>query len=332
MRIRLNGEYVTTRPLSAASDQEKHSTTIGLPVDHLFAGNTLTIEFSVEGPQLAGGRSTPEQAVLRDSSLDLSALAHYVEMPRLDLFANSGFPFTKFADLSETAVILPHDVSTQQVSLYLALLGFFGARTGYPALRVSVLYPEQAAAAGNKHLLIVGGADEEGAAPLTDSSPARVDQSGIRISSRPGFFSFLPLRKSADQNRLAADVLTADPAPGGFISEFASPFGRDTTVVSFQARNPSQYSELEHFFAENTHLADIQGNLSLLQDGQLHSFTLKAQAYSYGNLRWDERWRTWAKEHYWAMPLLLLLAVVLLGSQLNRWLEVRARIRLESHC
>jgi cellulose synthase (UDP-forming) len=281
----------------------------------------LTIEFSVEASPLAGSRSTPEQAILRDSSLDLSALAHYVEMPRLDLFANSGFPFTKFADLSETAVILPHHLSNQQAGLYLALLGFFGARTGYPALRVSVLYPEQAAAAANKHLLIVGGPGEEG--------PARVDKYGIRISSRPDAFSFFPWRKAADQSRLAAGVLIADPSPAGFISEFASPFGRDTTAVSFQARTPSDYDNLEQFFAENKHLSDIHGNLSLLQDGQLHSFTLKAATYSYGNLRWDERWRTWAREHYWVMPLLLLLVAAILGSQLNAWLEARVRLRLE---
>jgi cellulose synthase (UDP-forming) len=332
MRIKLNGQYVTTRPLSAASGQEKRSTTIGLPVDHLFPTNTLTIEFSVEGSQPAGGRSTPEQAIRRDSSLDLSGLAHYIEMPRLDLFASSGFPFTKFADLSETAVILPHSLSSQQASLYLALLGFFGARTGYPALRVSVLYPEQTAAAGKKHLLVIGGGDEEGTAALKYSGPARVDGAGIRISPRPDMLSFLPWRKSADESRLAADVLIADPPPTGFISEFASPFGKHATVVSFQARNASQYSDLEQLFGENTHLADIQGNLSLLQDGQLHSFILNAKTYSYGNLRWDERWRNWAQQHYWVLPLLLLLAAAILGSQLNAWLEARARLRLESHC
>ena len=331
MRIKLNGQSLTTRLLSAASGQEKRSTTVGLPVDHLFPANTLTIEFSIEGSQPAGGHTTPEQAIRRDSSLDLSGLAHYIEMPRLDLFASSGFPFTKFADLSETAVILPHSLSGQQASLYLALLGFFGARTGYPALRVSVLYPSRGRG-GTKHLLVIGGGDEEGAAALTDSGPARVDSGGIRISPRPDMLSFLPWRKSADESRLASDVLIADPPPAAFISEFASPFGQPATVVSFQARNASQYSDLEQVFGENTHLADIQGNLSLLQDGQLHSFTLKAKTYSYGNLRWDESWRNWAKQHYWVLPLLLLLVTIILGSQLNAWLEARARLRLESHC
>jgi hypothetical protein len=186
---------------------------------------------------------------------------------------------------------------------------------------VSVLYPEQASAAVNKHLLMVGGSNEQG--------PARVDEDGIKISSHPDVLSFMPWRKSADQTRLAADLLIASPSPAGFISEFASPYERDTTVVSFRARTPAGYSDLEQFFAENTHLSDIHGNLSLLQDGQLHSFTLKAQTYSYGNLRWDERWRTWAEEHYWAMPLLLLFVAVILGSQLNAWLEARVRLRLE---
>jgi cellulose synthase (UDP-forming) len=332
MRIKLNGEYVTTRQLAAATADEKRTTTIGLPVDHLFAGNTLSIEFSVDNSQSPETRTTPQQTILRDSSLDLASLVHFVEMPRLDLFANSGYPFTRFADLSETAVILPHDASAEQTSLYLALLGFFGARTGYPALRVNVLYPEQAASARNKHLLIIGGADDEGGAILTDSSPARFDQNSIRISAVSSIFSLLPWPKSADQRRLASDVLAAEPAPTGFISQFASPFGTGMTAVSFQARGRSQYTELERLVTGNPQKADIHGNLSLLQDGLLHSFTLKARSYSYGNLRWDERWRTWAREHYWAIPLLLIFTAIVLGFQLNAWLEARARLRLESRC
>jgi hypothetical protein len=104
------------------------------------------------------------------------------------------------------------------------------------------------------------------------------------------------------------------------------------TAVSFQARGRSQYAELERLFTENTQKPDIRGNLILLQDGLLHSFTLKAPSYSYGNLRWDERWRTWAREHYWAIPLLLIFTAVVLGFQLNAWLELRAKLRLESRC
>lgn len=332
MRIKLNGEYVAARSLSAATADEKRMTTIGLPVDRLFSGNTLTIEFSVDNSQSTETRSTPHQAILRDSSLDLDSLVHFVLMPRLDLFANSGYPFTRFADLSETAVILPHDSSPQLTSLYLALFGFFGARSGYPALRASVIYPEQAASARNKHLLILGGADDEGGAALSDPSPARLDQNTIRLSVQRSIVNLLPWPKSGDQRRLAADILAAEPAATGFISQYASPFGQGMTAVSFQARGPSQYAELERLFTETTQKTGIHGNLCLLQDGLLHSFTLKTNSYSYGNLRWDERWRTWAREHYWAIPLLLIFAVIILGFQLNAWLEVRARLRLESRC
>jgi cellulose synthase (UDP-forming) len=332
MRIRLNDEQVATRQLTASTADEKRTATIGLPVDRLFSTNTLTIEFSVDNSQSAETRSAPQQAVLHDSALDLDDLVHFVKMPRLDLFANSGYPFTRFADLSETAVILPRDRSTELTSLYLALFGFFGARTGYPALRATVLYPEQAASARNKHLLILGSVDDEGGAVLSDASPAHLDQNTVRISAQRTLLSFLPWPKTADQLRLASDVLAADPAPTGFISQYASPFGRGMTVVSFQARGRSQYAELERLFTESNPKTGIRGNLSLMQDGLLHSFTLKSHSYSYGNLRWDERWRTWAREHYWAVPLLLIFTAIILGFQLNAWLEARARLRLESRC
>lgn len=328
LRVKLNGLYVTARRLSTGSGSEKGSTTIGLPVDQLFAANTLTIDFAVDGPQFAANRRTPEQTILRSSSLDLQAMEHYVEMPRLDLFASSGFPFTEHAGLSTTAVIVPRNLSSEQTSLYLALLGFCGARTGYPALRVSVLYAEQAASAKQKHLLVIGGEDEQGGAELFESSPASVSGGTINVSSPAGILGFRPWRGVADQSRLAGDLLSAQPPPSAFIAQFQSPYAKNATVISFQASGPSHYSELEQVFAENTNLENIQGNLSLLQDGKLHSFTLKSKAYSYGHLRWDDRWRTWAASHFWAIPLLLLLAALIASSYMNRWLENRAKLRL----
>ncbi len=42
-----------------------------------------------------------------DSSLDLRGFNHYVALPNLGIFNDSGFPFTRLADLSQSAVVLP---------------------------------------------------------------------------------------------------------------------------------------------------------------------------------------------------------------------------------
>ncbi|MBN8905553.1 MAG: cellulose biosynthesis cyclic di-GMP-binding regulatory protein BcsB [Rhodospirillales bacterium] len=50
----------------------------------------------------------------------------------------SGFPFTRMADLSQTAIILPDSAGTAEYSAYLGVLGRLSESTGYPALNVTV--------------------------------------------------------------------------------------------------------------------------------------------------------------------------------------------------
>src|SRR5690606_8638559 len=96
----------------------------------------------------------PVGEVLRDTRLDLGDAPHFARMPRLDLFANAGYPFTRRADLAETAVVLPASPSIEQVGLFLDLLGFFGRQTGYPALLADVSLGGQGVA--DKDVLLIG--------------------------------------------------------------------------------------------------------------------------------------------------------------------------------
>ncbi len=63
-------------------------------------------------------------------------------LPNLEIFANAGYPFTRKADLSDTAVVLPDIPSTDEIELFLTLMGHFGAQTGYPVLNVTVTNPK----------------------------------------------------------------------------------------------------------------------------------------------------------------------------------------------
>ncbi len=95
-------------------------------------------------------------AIDPNSTIDLSSFPHYMALPDLAAFANSGFPFTRMADLSETAVILPNDADSSDYSLYLLDMGRMGASTGYPATGVTVGTADQVDKYANKDLLIFG--------------------------------------------------------------------------------------------------------------------------------------------------------------------------------
>jgi hypothetical protein len=71
-------------------------------------------------------------AIDPDSSIDFSGYPHYAELPQLSHFASLGFPFTRHADLSQTAVVMPEQPGREDIETLLTLLGRMGESTGYP--------------------------------------------------------------------------------------------------------------------------------------------------------------------------------------------------------
>jgi cellulose synthase (UDP-forming) len=332
LRIRLNETLITTRAIHDATVNRRQVQDIGLPVAALTLGNTLRLEFSIDSKG-APDSQTLEESVSAASAIDLSGLAHFVELPRLDLFANAGFPFTKYGDLAGTAVVLGDDAAPPQIGFYLDVLGFFGARTGYPALRVTVVSPAQTAEAAGKDLLILGtGPHESEWIEKLIAGPASVSQGQIRLRDSSSPLSKFPWLAwfSPDGRRGAQEVFTADPGPDGFLSEFSSPLSGDHTAVAIQALDIAKLDPLEDVFAGEATIAQVYGSLSVFQGGQVHSFILEPRSYALGQLAPVERFHLWVSSYYWILPLLLIAITALLAAKVNGWLEERARFRLQT--
>jgi hypothetical protein len=105
------------------------------------------------------------------STLDISGFPHYMAMPELAAYANSGFPFSPLADLAETAVVLPDQAGPADTETYLALLGQIGNATGYPALRVAVGRAANVSQWADKDLLVIGNLQNQ---PLFTNGPHRM--------------------------------------------------------------------------------------------------------------------------------------------------------------
>ena len=73
-----------------------------------------------------------------NSTIDLSSAYHFTQLPNLAFFVNSGFPFTRMADLSDTVVVLPQQPRSVELSAFLELMGNLGALTFQPVNRVTV--------------------------------------------------------------------------------------------------------------------------------------------------------------------------------------------------
>src|SRR3546814_746113 len=79
--------------------------------------------------------SLPENivtAIDADTTIDFSNTIRYAPLPNLSFFVNSGYPFTRMADLSETAVVMPQRPSAPEIEAYLNIMGLMGDATGYP--------------------------------------------------------------------------------------------------------------------------------------------------------------------------------------------------------
>ena len=99
--------------------------------------NTLQLQFyfvpaGAQHVRPDGGQSTAQ--ILGSSYLDLGRAVHYTQLPNLRLFAKAGFPFTRLADLSETAVLLPAGSGPEVMGLYLDLMGYFGRPNRLPGI------------------------------------------------------------------------------------------------------------------------------------------------------------------------------------------------------
>ena len=129
-------------------------------------------------------------AILKDSYLDIRGIPHLAVLPNLELFANAGYPFTRKADLSDTAVVLPDTSGPDEIEMYLTLMGHFGAQTGYPVLNVGVTNADGMKTDGRKDYLVLGTVEDQPAlSKLNPSLPVMVDGSGLHIQDTQGFFA-----------------------------------------------------------------------------------------------------------------------------------------------
>jgi cellulose synthase (UDP-forming) len=324
----LNGVHINSRRLPEAAGTNPQTELIGLPVQQLQPANTLTVEFVIDNKRSQMVQTYPEESVLRDSMIDLSGLDHFTEMPRLDLFVNAGYPFTKYADLSHTAIVLPVNLAPQQISLFLSMLGFFGARTGFPVLRTTVLYPDQLSMGLEKDVLVLN-PSVYALQGMDLSGPVHMKDGRIELSNSSDPFNRIPWTTESMERGRAMAIINADPAPEGFVSQFESPLKNGSSVVAIDTVDATNGEAFEQLFVKGTGVSKVYGSVSILQGGLLHSYNIGQASYSTGQIRGDERTRIWVNRHYFAIPPILFLITFLIAAAVNTYLEAKVRARLE---
>lgn len=269
------------------------------------------------------------------STIDISGLPSYAAMPDLEAFGDAGFPFTRMADLSETAVILPDRAGAVDYSAYLTLLGDMGESTGYPALGVTVGDAAHVDALRGKDLLVL---DSGGNQPLLKrwhgEIPSSLDAGGWSAGISAWLSRALSWRTDDPRlQRAPADAHMAysGQGEGGILAGFESPLSGGRSVVVVSGGNADGLDEVVHALQINRSGTDraIRGNLVAVQGGKAVSL-LNEQSYYVGHLPPWLAIQWFFTNHSLLLVVALLFTAAVIALLASLALRARARRRLES--
>jgi hypothetical protein len=267
-----------------------------------------------------------------DSTIDLSQSPHYAPMPNLSFFANAGFPFTRDADLSRTAVVMPDRITPDDTEAFLETMALFGEATDYPTLKAAVVQPADVNAMANRDLLLIGSMQEQPLlAAWTGRTGVAFDNGELRAIPRSWSDRIQLLFDWRNRRSNASDVndwVHAAPGGEGALIGFRSPLNDDRSVVAITGTSPAHVAGVTGMLQTSDRVRKVQDDLVLVRANDLQSFRM-TRRYDSGSLaRWT--WLRWnLSDQPIVIVILLFAACAALGAVAFVILGVKARRRLQ---
>jgi cellulose synthase (UDP-forming) len=339
MQVHVNNAYLGSVPLIPSKEATKETETdVAIPVVNLRPfSNSLSVNFAFQILKKGGCTDTTpinlQGAILRSSYLDLRGFPHWAALPNLELFANAGFPFTRYADLSETNVVLPDHPTSQEIELYLTLLGHFGAQTGYPALQVTVANADTMTPGADRDFLVIGSpSDNPGITRAGENMPVVILKDGLKVQDTEGFFA--PLHhawwKIKTSDRGASGGLSITSIPDAIIEGLESPYFPKRTLVVISMKDDASYDPFLAGFLKTAQSSDVSGTVAILHGTEFQSFRVGNSVYHVGKLPLWTAISLWFMQVPWMVAVVVLAVSFLFAVWLRTWLRRRARERLQT--
>lgn len=331
LHIRLNGKDIDSIQLKPASGQVNGAETVRLPTGSLLVyTNTLTIDFYF-GHNPPSASTHPSFAIHRNSSLDLSGIPHSVVLPRLELFADAGYPFTEFSDASRTAVVLPNSPASNDYETLLDMAGFFGAQTGALATGITIADNDQLDRIEGKDLVLIGTSESQ---PLLSEWGASMplNLSGPDKSVNETAESTLLLHpewpfRDRDSMRLRR-LIGSEPNMDAILESFPSPLRSDRVVVAIIRNGSNGMGAVRALFAPSERQGPVYGGVAVSQNGRFDSFLVGTMAYHAGELDRYQYTTVVLFENYRFIPLLVILLALIIVAWIRLSTERLAARRL----
>ena len=321
--IQLNNVFVTKRRLSASSSSPGSDESFAIPVALLYSSNTLEVELITDRSEtLASDPRDIDLHVLAATNLDLGNPTHFVQMPRLDLFAASGFPFTARADLGETTVVLPEYPTGAQIGLYLDAVSFLSAQTEVAGARFTLVKAKELHNGSSNNILVIAGADDE--------DTVRPFQRSMVVALANGKFELgeisLPWQEwisrawlgRRDELARLDQLLSRESSLRFMAEQFMSPYRSDRSVVVLATRSETDSYAYFDALTKASREGAISGGVTFYDSEHFASLKLTPRAYALGKSVAGRRLRMAAFPFLDSAPVLIVAAVVVAGGNYRR--------------
>jgi cellulose synthase (UDP-forming) len=341
LQVYMNDAYVSSTPLlhtdKASAELE---TIVPVPVATMRPfSNSLMMQFifllAKKGKCQDTAPYNMKGSILKDSYLDIRDIPHWAVLPNLEIFANAGYPFTRKADLTDTAVVLPDSAGPEEIETYLTFMGHFGGQTGYPVLNVTVTNADGMKRDHRKDYLVIGTVDDQPALTMLNPSlPVIVDGSGLHIQDTQGFFA--PLQhawwKVRSSDRIQSGQLeTAGGLPDALIEGIEWPSGSKRSVVIVALRDKSVVPTFLSVFLKTSQSSDISQSVSVLHGKQFVSYRIGNDVYRVGSISPWIYLNMLFSEFQWLMVVCTIILCFLMATIVRATLRRRARARLQGN-
>jgi len=326
------GQQIMRIPLMQGLQDSNRQLTI--PALRLGVVNQLRFSFDYANTFIGGtadGRCETVTAVGHhvviddNSSIDFSGYRHYIEMPSLGAYANAGFPYSRYADLAQTLVLVQPKPANGEVSTMLNALGSIGAQTGYPALRVQMSDDWNQAKDKDADLLMIGGIPQDLQDDKKINLLADAARSWINMPARPITAQNVPV--SASDRAVESQTGISSRGPMGAIVGFQSPFNDQRSVVALLADSPRGWDLLNNALLDSGKRAAVFGSATVVRESGVTSVRV-GDTYFVGHLPWWERlWNLLATHPVW-LAICAVVVVILFALMAWRLMRMVSRRRL----
>ena len=355
LNINVNQQFLRSLPLRAVNHEEQGTLdrwfakvmpagetvpereTLHIPLFKLPAQSQLQMHYYYEVVKQGACKDVPldnvRGSVEADSTIDISGFPHFIAMPDLAAFANAGFPFTRMADLSESAVVMPDRPGVQELGTYLGLMGLMGRVTGFPALGVTVAQAQQVDRLGDKDLLVIssGGGNQPLLKQWASAIPAALqgDAKSFQLADlAQRVLRWWGFEDESGTRAHRSQVAFSSSSTDAFIAGFESPLRTGRSVVLVASNQPTGLAQVTDALLDAEAVTKVQGSTTVIRGKQVDSLVAEKN-YHVGQLG-PLLYVQWYLSRN---PLLLILlgvsAAVLVAIIMYLSLRARARARLK---